>query len=293
MGGVSSSTTRSEQTAEAYLSQQFFGSCNVKCDNVMSGVNIDIINSMVSGDINLTQKCSVDASCMVTNSSDATSDVLIKAANSSNAKDAGGLFSGHLFSSDTASAESRQSIKQTILQSTTETCDMASLNEMKDISILAVNSKIGGSISLNQEGSTKGNCQLGNNMSAAASATAMASNKATSGKDKKGQKKGDKAGIGSIMGFIVVMAVIFIIAKMFTGEEKKNAASAAMMAAADARGLAGCPGGVKPIMNPKTGKAVIDPRTMGPICPPQSFSPPPPPVVNVNLGDAIRAQRPR
>ena len=246
--GVSNSKSTSEQSAEAYLAQSFYGSCNITCTNIQSGINIDIINSVIGGDINLTQKCSVDASCMISNSSDATSDVLFKSANSSNAKNASNLFSGSVFNFDSATSESRQNIKQTIIQSTTEKCKMASLNQMTDVNILAANSRIGGSINLSQDGSTQGNCQLGNNFTAATTATAMATNKATSGKDKKGQKKGSKAGIGSILGFVVVMVVVFIIARMFTGGQKKKAAIATTELVAAARAEAGCPGGAKPIL---------------------------------------------
>ena len=285
MGG-SSSKSKSEQSAEAYLSQQFYGSCNITCTNIQSGINIDIINSVVAGDINLTQKCAVDASCMISSSSDATSDVMFKASNSTNAKNASNLFTGSAFNFDAASSESRQDIKQTIIQSTTEKCKMVSLNQMTDVSILAANSHIGGSINLSQDGSVQGNCQLGNNFSAATTATGMATNKATSGKDKKGQKKGSKAGIGSIIGFVVVMVVVFVIARMFTGSQAKKATTRAQQKASLARVEAGCPGGGKPIMDPSTGLPVIDPKTLRPICPPQSFTPPPrvAPTFNVDLG---------
>lgn len=287
--GASSSKTSSEQSAEAYLAQQFYGSCDVTCSNIESGINIDIINSVIGGNINLTQKCAVDANCAVSSTSDATSDVLFKASNSSNAKNASDLFSGSVFNFDNAVAESRQDIKQTIIQNTTETCKMASLNQMTDVNILAANSRIGGSINLDQSGSTQGTCQLGNNFSAAATATAMATNKATSGKDKKGQKKGSKAGIGSILGFVAVMAIIFVMARMFTSGQKRKAASQTMEQVAMARAEAGCPGGGKPVVDAKTGKPIIDPRTMRPICPPPSFTPPPQaaPVINIDVGDLV------
>jgi len=279
---LSISKAVSEQRAEAYLSQQFYGSCNITCENIESGINIDIINSVIGGDINLTQKCAVDASCMVNNSSDATSDVMFKASNSTNAKNASSLFAPSLFSFDSATSESRQDIKETIIQNTTETCKMASLNQMTDVNILAANSRIGGSINLSQDGSVQGRCQLKNNFSAATTATAMATNKATSGKEKKGDKKG--GALGSVVGIIVIMVIVFIAAKMFTGGQKKKAASSAILKAAEAKGMAGCPGGGKPVMDPKTGKAIIDPKTMTPICPPIG---PVAPSINVNLGDIL------
>lgn len=262
--GASTSTSTSEQTANAFLSQQFSGSCDITCTNIAEGINIDIINSVIGGSINLTQTCNVDASCMVSNSSDATSDIMFKAANSSNAKNAANLFSGDLFNADWAQSSSRQNIKQKILQNTTETCKMASLNQMKDVSILAANSVIGGSVNISQSGSTTGTCQLSNNFSAAASATAMASNSATSGKDKKGQKFGGAAGIVGVI--IVLGVVVYIVAKMYVNNRTSDQYDAEVNAANQARMKAGCLGGKKPITDAK-GNVVLDPRTGRVVCP--------------------------
>lgn len=277
--GTSVSVSSSEQSAQAFLAQQYYGSCDVSCQNIQDNTNIDIINSVVNGDINLTQTCSVDANCMVSNSSDATSDVLFKASNSTNAKNASNLFSGSIFNFDAAISESRQNIKQTIIQNSTEKCNMSSLNQMNDVNILAANSTIGGSINISQQGSVQGSCQLGNNFTAAAAATAMASNTATSGKDKKGQKKGGNSALITFLGFVGVMVVVFILAKMFTGGQRGKALTQINEKVALARVKAGCYGGGKPITDPITGRPVIDPRTMGPICPPPPV--PSPPMINI------------
>src|SRR6185503_5871740 len=110
--GSSNYVSSCQHSAEAYLAQQFYGSCNITCDNIQQNINIDIINSVVGGNVSLTQKCSVDANCMISSTSDATSDVLFKAQNSTNAKNAANLFSGDLFNFDSATSQSRQSIKQ-------------------------------------------------------------------------------------------------------------------------------------------------------------------------------------
>ncbi len=272
--GSSSSTAISTQNADAFMSQQFSGSCNVNCTNIQSGVNIDLINTVVGGNVSLEQTCSVDASCMMSNASDATSDVFLKAINSTNAKNASNLFDGSIGNVTDSYTESRQNIKQTIIQNTSQACNMSSLNQMKNINILAANSKIGGNVNISQDGKTKGNCQLGNTFTAAAVATAMADNKATSGKDKKGQKKGGSAPIITIIALIGVVIVIGVLAKMYTSSRESSTASAAMMRVAEARAAAGCYGGKRPIIDSLTGKAVIDPVSMRPICPP-------PPVPNI------------
>lgn len=264
MGGASSSTSTSEQSAEAYLAQQYYGSCNITCTNIQQGVNIDIINTVLGGSINLTQNCSVDANCLISSTSDASSDVLFKAWNSTNAKDVGGLLSGSLFNFDQANSSSRQDIKQKITQSTTETCKLASLNQMTDISILAANSVIGGSINIGQTGSTQGTCQLSNNMSAAATATAMASNTAQSGKDKKGEFGGT---IVLILVGVAIVAIGFVVAKIYTSSRDQGELDSKVKLADEAKAFAGCTGG-KAVIDKTTGKPVIDPRTGHIVCKP-------------------------
>lgn len=280
-GGISTSNSSSFQSAAAFLSQNSQESCNIVCQNVANDINIDIINSVIGGDINLTQSCSVNSSCLMSSASDATSDILTKASNSSNAKNAGGLFN---FSIDQANTMSRQQMKQTIIQATSQTCKMASLNQMNDITILAANSVIGGSINIGQTGSTSGQCQLQNNLSAAATATAMASNVSSSGKDKKGEKKGSSSVFYTIIGVIMFLVIIYVLAKMYTNGTFSDAQEALKQTVQDARGRAGCPSG-SPMLD-KLGKIIIDPISNRPICPPGSIKPIPS-IINVNLGEEL------
>jgi hypothetical protein len=279
MGG-SLSVSSSDQEASALISQQFAGSCDITCTNVASGINIDIINSVVGGDVNLTQSCSVNANCMISGSSDATSDIMFKAANSTNAKNAANLFSGDLFNLDTGISQSRQNIKQSILQSTTETCKLASLNQLNDITILAANSNIGGSINIGQTGSTAGQCNLKNNLSAAAMASAMATNTATSGKDKKGSKKGGSAVLIGIFVVIGLVIIVYVIAKIYTGQRDSSIEAAHNNMVNAVKAEAGCLGGKKALTNPLTGAPLID-RFGKPVCPPIDLSMPQ--KLNVNI----------
>jgi hypothetical protein len=213
--GVSVSKSASEQDADIYLTQQFSGTCDVSCQNALHDVNVDIINSTIGGSISLDQTCSTNASCIVGNNTSAIADVLYKASNSSNAKNAGGILQG--LNVDVSTAESRQNIAEDINQQTSEHCNVTSYNEMDNISIFAANSTIGGDISISQNASTQGQCQLTNTMSAAAYASGIAQNVATSGKDKKGQKFGNKKGkkgrtITYVVIGIIVVVLVFVIA---------------------------------------------------------------------------------
>jgi hypothetical protein len=269
--GSSVSTSSSEQSAQAFIAQQFSGSCNITCTNIAQGINIDLINTVVGGSLELTQSCSVDANCLISGTSDATSDVLFKATNSTNAKNAGNVFSGDLFNFDYASSASRQDIKQRIVQSTTQTCKMASLNQLDNLSILAVNSQIGGNIAIGQTGSTSGQCQLTNNLSAAASATAMASNTATSGKDKKGSKKGGSGVIIGIFAILGLAVVTYIVAKLYTSSRDTAATNKRNNAINIEKAKAGCLGGGKAVLDTKTGLPLLDEFGKA-ICPPPNLS---------------------
>lgn len=277
--GVSSSKDKSTQTAEVYITQQFSGTCQVTCQNTMSNVSISIIDSTVGGNIEVTQSCATNASCLIGSSMDASADVLFKAASSSNAKNTAELpWYTQPINADTSVTNSRQSIKESISQTTNESCQISSYNQMNNISIFAANSTIGGDISVSQNASTQGQCQLNNSMQAAAYASGQAQNKSMSGKDKKGEKLGDKSGKLAIISFLVIGIVVFVIVsivgKVISGKSKSSEKAKQEQQAIEARAAAGCPGGLKPIFDPKTGKPVIDPNTKRPVCPPPPLFPP-------------------
>ncbi|MDB4769469.1 hypothetical protein OAG24_00740 [bacterium] len=216
---VSSAKTSSEQEAELYIAQQFSGNCDVTCQNIISGANIDLINTVVGGDVSITQSCSADGNCLVSNVSDAIADTVFKAHNSSNAHQAAGF---GLFSWKDAEAKSSQKIRESITQTSNMECKISSLNQMNDVSIYAANSNIGGNVGIAQTGETTGGCVLQNNMSAAAYATGIAQNVAKSGKDKKGGKSKVFQTIMYIIIILVVVVVVVIISKLITTELGKK-----------------------------------------------------------------------
>lgn len=235
----------------------------------MSNVDIDLINTNIGGGILLTQSCTTNGNCVSNNSMDATSDISFKGLQSSNAGQAWSIWSGNPFSFDTAVNISRQTMKETILQTSNQKCNVSSLNQMNDISIYAQNSNIGGAIKLSQTGDvSSGSCQMGNIMTAAAKATGISQQTASSGKDKKAQ-----SGLGTVAVIIIsiaVLVVIFILAKIILGNVRSTKFSDEMSLATSARAKAGCPGGLKAMKSP-SGKVVIDPRNNLPVCPPGPY----------------------
>jgi len=266
--GSSSSKSMSEQNAQVYITQQFSGTCNVTCDNVMNNVSIDLINTNVKGNVTVSQSCSSNGTCMIGSNMDSVADVLFTAANSSNASNASNLYTGSFLNFDNAESSSRQDIKEAINQTSNETCNISSYNQMNNISIFAANSTIGGSISIDQSGNAQGQCLLNNSMSAAAYASGIAQNQSKSGKQKKGDKKAGKMLLFTylIVGLVAIV-IVYIIAKTISGHSKKSDLSMKEQVALEARARAGCPGGLQPIRDPQ-GKLIIDPRTKNMICPP-------------------------
>jgi hypothetical protein len=258
-GNISKSKSKSEQSANVYLTQQFSGACNIICQNTMSNTSIDLINTTVGGDVSITQSCSTNGSCMIGSSMDSTIDVFFKAANSSGAQNAvtGVASAGNI---DWSNTKSRQDMRLSSYQNTNESCNIGTYNQMDNVSIFAANSTIGGSVSISQEGSTGGNCALNNTMSAAAKVTGLSDNISTSGKQK-----------GGILHLIIVISVLliaFMMAKSIADNSQSNEQKQQDMQLAYARAQAGCPGGQKPIMNPQTGLPYIDTKTLRPVCPP-------------------------
>ena len=236
--GKSSSKIYSEQNADLFLTQQFSGTCNVTCQNAMDNINIDIINTTIGGSIELDQTCATNASCLIGSTTNAQADVLFKANNSTNASDSG------ILKGDDTDISSIQNIRENINQSTEESCDISSYNQMNNISIFAADSTIGGDISISQNASTQGQCQLNNNLSASALASGLQKNTATSGKNKLSQKKSSFMRIIVILAILVVLLILSFFAskviKSFLVSKKKGDTL-------EAKKQAGCPPGQSPI----------------------------------------------
>jgi hypothetical protein len=212
--GIGSSTSYNEsvQNASADITQQYSGTCQVSCVNTIDNTNIDIINSTVGGDVSVTQTCSANGQCLFNNTMGATSDVMFKAANSSNALNAGSWLSG-LFNTDISKNESIQNIQENITQAIDQECKVTSTNQMNNVDIFAANSYIGGNIAIGQYGSANGNCQLDATMTASDYATGTIDNCSTSGKKVKKKCGAGKGGISitQIIIYVVVAVVLFVV----------------------------------------------------------------------------------
>lgn len=258
--GSSNSTAASVQQSEQLLTQQFSGSCGISCQNYISDVDITLVDSVFNGDINFTQKCATNGTCIVNSNMDAVADTLFKTANSATTNYPG------ILGFESSSTTSSQNIKQISTQQTNEQCNISSYNEMNDVSILAVNSQINGNINFTQEGQTgssssPADCSISNSMKLASIATGMSQNTSFAGKKAK----------GSILKFLImgiVFAVIaYIIASSVIKIMRGSSDDSNVKAIEEARAKAGCPGGV-PALKDKHGNILIDHKTHRPVCPP-------------------------
>ena len=217
--GISTAIVHSDQEANAYISQMSSQACNINCQNTLSNTSVDVIHSTILGGINFSQTCSIDAQCVFGNNMDATADVFFKAVNSANAKAATTILNPGA-NADYSEATSVQDIKESIIQSSAQTCNMTSSNDINNVTVYANDSYISGGINFSQQGNVTGNCILNNTMRATEIATGLAYNTAESGKDKLPQV----SWIVVIIVAIVVIVAVFVISKMITSHQAANSA---------------------------------------------------------------------
>lgn len=216
-----SSSSYTNQQYNSMLTQQYSGTCEVKCDNEINDVNMTFINSKIGGNIDITQTCSVNGQCIYNTSMDAINDAIFKAANNSNLSGPTGAVSG--ISINSISNTDIQDIQQTINQSISQVCSVSSTNQINNVDIFAENTDIGGNVVIDQSGNVVGSCSLTSGMQLAAYASGTIDNCSTTGKAAKkkscGGKSGGKGSILIYVGvFIVVVIVIGLIAK-FAGSK--------------------------------------------------------------------------
>lgn len=218
--GWSDAISKSTQVANANISNQYAGSCDITCNNTMDNVSIALINSQVGGDVDVTQSCSVNGQCMFDTTQNATTDVIFKAANSANAASAIGTLSR-----DYSYNKSYQEINQNVQNSISQECNLQSSNDMDNVTIFAANSQIGGSVVVDQSGNVTGGCTLQAAMTANALASGTANNCAAAGK--KAIKACSGKGGFSIMQLllyvaaaIVIFIVVMIVMRLIRGPAK-------------------------------------------------------------------------
>ena len=222
--GANQSSNYVSQNAEANIAQTFSGTCSISCQNQLSNANIVCENCNIGGNITVSQACSSDGQCIINSSMTALEDILLKAQQSANAESILQLIPSVNSSNNTVI----QNILENIYQSTTESCNINSVNQANNVNIFAENANIGGSIQIAQSGSTYGNCQLNSMMNATAIGTAQSDQCASSGKSLIKCSSGTNWISILVIAVIVIVVLIggYILAKYLSKRsQRKNAAN--------------------------------------------------------------------
>ena len=214
----SDSTNINEQVGITSIAQSYSGTCDIECDNSMEGVNVDIINSNVGGNVELTQSCTVNGQCLMASNVEALADVTFKAKNSSSAQGGCGSFVDVLSPCANISTNiSRSKIVENFNQAVQQTCKVRSVNSMNNISVLAASSNIGGGIYINQHGNATGSCSLQNVMGATAKATSIVDNCSVAGGKKATKACSGKNGKSSSQILLYTAIAIVVIVVLCAG----------------------------------------------------------------------------
>lgn len=223
--GYSDSSNQVNTQINDAITQQFSGTCDFECSNTISNINVDIVNSQVWGGVNIENACSVDGTCTISSSTNALTDILLKANQSTNASTTAGIFNVDISSNSYSSQ-----VNQDINQSVSEQCKVQSVNDINNVDVFAINSQINGGINIGNTGKVVGNCALSNIMTAMESASQTIDQVSASGK--KAGKCTSCSGveiigiyIGIGLAVIVGLVVIAYFGKKYYDSRKAGAAT--------------------------------------------------------------------
>jgi hypothetical protein len=205
--GPSISKATAEATINESLINSYAGTCDFQCNNKISNVYVDVVNTTIEGGLKIEQQCSSDGTCSINTSMDSLVDTVAKAAASSNAKDVGFL-QGIL---DKSESDSRVTINSFLDQEVYDKCSIQSSNDMSNVNIFAVNSEIDGGILIGQVGTVTGSCSFQTTMKAVQKASGNANSTSVSGKQKCGECCGACSNIGVVAMYVGIGLLVVVV----------------------------------------------------------------------------------
>lgn len=204
--GISSSTeSKSIVEAQASIAQQYSGECSISCSNVMDNTTVNLENAYFS-DFNITQSCNINANCMMSSNAGAITDIMAKSGSQADLSGDIPIFKSLV---NKSKSDSIVTMKQEILESVQQKCEMKNSNEMRNVTINANNPSFT-KISVNQLGNVTGGCTMSNLLNASALASGQADSTARNGKEKKGKNGKIVSSIGIIVLLMVIVVVAFL-----------------------------------------------------------------------------------
>lgn len=214
--GASLSVSNADVTNKAINTtfQTASNACNADCSQTISGVDI-ILNNSTTGNITFTQKCTVDASCAMTNAL----EQVVSAYQLATAKaDAQSPILPIGFQVNLSNASTKNEITSALTQVLDNQCKSDINQTIKTILIYATNSSTG-DIGYLQEGDAKARCVMDNSARMQLSISQTGSATATSGSTFGGL-------IGLIILIVIIMAVIGAVSKARKDQQANQQAEA-------------------------------------------------------------------
>jgi len=210
---VSTNIANNVQEVQDSLMQETNQTCQATCSNVSKGQAIEIIGSH-TGNIDLSQKCVVDSSCVMSQALNTSiSDILTSLSKQKIDTDQA-IFPNLEIDANTNSSTITQRTSNMITQIMTTNCQATSEN-IKNDQLIYIQSSVTGNINATQSGSARSQCAM-NNM-----AKNVLLNKVMSDND---QTSVSKTALGMIASAIFLCAIIgaigFLFVKM-SGKKKK------------------------------------------------------------------------
>lgn len=177
--GVSENSSTDIFRAESDVYQKYKGTCEAKCDNIISNVTIVLQNSQLEGGINFDQTCSANASCTfnttMTDLQKATQTALKTqiAKNASGPVKAGSAGFGWLIGVaglgvgiDSNEEYTDQEVYQSLTQVIDQTCAADSNDLTENVTIMASGSNLQGGINFTQSNDAQAACIMDTTMQA-------------------------------------------------------------------------------------------------------------------------------
>jgi hypothetical protein len=132
--------------------------CSANCTNISNNTSVIIQNSTIGGDVNLSQKCSATASCIMTGVIDAQVQSVLQNLNTQSASVSNSLMPGLNVSTNVNTT--KQDLTNVLTQVVSQTCNSTSFNEQNNVTVAVLGSTVKGSLNFSQEGSTTASCVM-------------------------------------------------------------------------------------------------------------------------------------
>ena len=205
---VNTAVNNSTQTSINNAFQTASSVCNVNCQDIVNGLNVNADASSIGG-VTINQTCTPEALCTMRTSLDAISDQQLAAQQNAQATAAGGggiLGSGvFAWAVNTTVNNTNQTLENSTTQVINNVCNASSLDYVGNVNITASNGGQIGQVLISQTGSPKAACAI--------SATASARNSQKTLSDQTAISKT----VDSILATVIALAVLGLIGTILAG----------------------------------------------------------------------------